>query len=163
MIKVTHNADKMQSKAKVMGKNAAKLKVAHHKIATLLDAWVHRNFKTSGGNVGGWKPFKRYCVGGPRSPYGLSKTCAVGRVVGKGASRKIDTSANMLRDSGDLDISFKPFHDEKEAGVGSKKKYSKPHEKGLGHLPKRRMLPNEKDVKKQVKRIYEDHIKWAVK
>ena len=163
MIKITHNADKMQSKAKLMGKNAKKLKVAHHKIATLLDRWVHKNFKSSGGNVGGWKPFQNYCVGGPRSPYGLSKSCGVGRVVGKKGGRRIDTSANMLRDSDKLDISFKPFHDEKEAGVGSKIKYSKPHEKGLGHLPKRRLLPNEKDVKKQVKRIYEDHIEDAMK
>ena len=163
MINITHNVGKVSKKVKASGRKLSKLEIAHKKISVMLDAWVQRNFKSSGGKVGGWKPFQTYCVGGARSPYGLSKTCGVGRIIGNKGGRKIDTSAKLLMDTGKLRISFKPFSDAKEAGIGSKIKYSKPHEKGLGHLPKRRMLPEDKDVKKEVRRIYEDHIKWAVK
>jgi hypothetical protein len=99
---------------------------------------VQQNFRTQGGNVGGWTPFAR---GGRRLRGG-----------------GIDTSAMLLQDKGALRLSFRMFWDRKQAGIGSKLKYSKPHEEGNSHVPKRRMLPQERDVIRPVLRIYNRHI-----
>jgi phage gpG-like protein len=110
----------------------------NRKVAIVLDRWVQRNFKTQGGHVGGWTPFKR---GGRPIPGG-----------------GIDTSAQLLQDTGALRLSFRMFWDSKRAGIGSRLKYSKPHEEGTSRLPQRRMLPEEADVIQPILRVYENHV-----
>jgi phage gpG-like protein len=110
----------------------------NRKVSIVLDRWVQRNFKTQGGHVGGWTPFKR---GGRPIPGG-----------------GIDTSAQLLQDTGALRLSFRMFWDSKRAGIGSRIKYSKPHEEGTSRLPQRRMLPQEADVIQPILRVYENHV-----
>lgn len=102
-------------------------------ISILLDRWVQKNFKSEGGNVGGWKPFK----------YG-------GRVMPDG---KIDSSAVLEQDTGRLRASFLPFYTSRSAGIGSDLPYSVPQNKT------RRLIPNRDDVIDQVKRIFQLHAK----
>lgn len=85
------------------------------KIATFLDRWVQQNFKTEGGNVGGWAPFK---LGGRY-------------VKGKG----IDTTAKLLQDTGRLRASFLPFAFNNNAGIGSDLPYSKKQQETRHMLP----------------------------
>jgi phage gpG-like protein len=115
------------------------------KISIMLDRWVQQNFKTEGGKVGGWKPFK-----------------AGGRWITKKGKRQLDTSAKLLQDTGRLRASFKPFSTANMAGIGSALEYSETHEKGLG-VPARRMLPEKVDVDKQVQRLMEHHLTKGIK
>jgi len=136
-IKVTSNIDKELRQMRKSARRAGDFRAPHKKISIMLDRWVQRNFKTQGGNVGGWKPFMQVCMGGRGSRYGFTKTCASGRLVGKGRTRKIDRSAKLLQDTGALRASYRPFHSAKDAGIGSDLKlieYHKILEKAYGLL-----------------------------
>ena len=104
------------------------------KVSIMLDRWVQKNFRSEGGNVGGWKPLK-----------------AGGRWV---KNQGFDSSAKTLQDTGRLRSSFKPFADKNRAGIGSALEYSINHEEGIG-VPVRRMLPKAKDVEAQAKKLIE--------
>lgn len=104
------------------------------------------NFRTEGGKVGKWKKLK-----------------AGGRYVSRNGKRKLDVSAKILQDTGRLRKSFLPFHNKKDAGIGSDLPYSKPHEEGEGPLPKRRILPLVKEVRRNVVDIYDKHIRKSIR
>jgi phage gpG-like protein len=115
-------------------------KTPYKRASVLLDQWVQRNFKTEGDFTGGWTSFSNM-------------------------NRRwmSDPSAKLLQDTGRLRSSFKPFASIRDAGIGSDLKYSEPHNEGLGHLPERRMLPNEKDAWPIVQKVWGLHIKEAFK
>lgn len=120
---------------------------ANKAVSIWLMRWVNENFKTQGGKVGGWKPFK---LGGRPLPGG-----------------GIDRSAKLLQDTGRLRASFSPFHSRRVAGIGSDLNYSITHELGLPHrnLPSRRMLPldTDRDVEAGIIRIYDVYIRRALR
>jgi phage gpG-like protein len=117
---------------------------ANRKVSIWLLRWVSENFRSEGGKVGGWLPFKHG-----------------GRVTKKG----INTSAKLLQDTGALRKSYQPFYSRVNAGVGSDIPYSAFHEFGvpMNNLPIRRMLPSgeDREVQDAVIRIYDAHIKRA--
>lgn len=117
------------------------------RLMVYLDQWVQLNFRSEGGKVGGWKPL---------AAGGRWKTSASGR-------RKFDPSAKILQDTGRLRISFVPFERGDTVGIGSDIPYSEPHEKGEGNVPQRRMLPKEREVQADVKRIYEHFVGETIK
>ena len=163
MINIKTNIKAILNRFLKKEKESKKLRFrAHRDIATMLDRWVLRNIKTEGGKVGGWKPFKTYCVGGPRSPYKKVKVCGIGRVIGKGKKRRLDKTAKLLQDTGTLRSSFKIFYSTVNAGIGSKLNYAETHEKGIKPVPKRRVLPNTRDVVKDIKRVYEKYVDKTV-
>lgn len=124
-------------------KKLSKMKKPNARISVFLDRWVQKNFKGEGENVGGWKPFK-----------------AGGRWIrGKG----LDTSAKLLQDTGRLRASFIPFATALNAGIGSDLSYSKPHDEGLDGLPMRRMLPKKAEVKEDIRKIYDGHVRESIK
>jgi len=106
--------------------NLKNARPAYQRAAVYLDQWVQKNFRTEGGNVGGWEPFDR--GGRWRKGYGL------------------DVSAKLLQDTGALRLSFKPFATKKTAGIGSDLDYSEFHNEGIG-VPERRILPKQSEVK----------------
>ncbi len=112
----------------------------HEEVSIELDRWTQKNFKAEGRlTMDGWKPL---AAGGRATPGG-----------------GFDSSAKILQDTGRLRISFKPFANKRNAGIGSDLIYSEPHEKGLGHLPKRQMLPKWPDVEKRVNQVFDFHVK----
>lgn len=118
-------------------KNFSDFEPAHKKVAIYFDSWVQRNFKKEGSELGSdaWPAFF----------FG-------GRVVNGG----VDTSAKLLQDTGRLRLSFLPFADKKNAGIGSELLYSENHEEGLG-TPKRRILPIADEVRERITEILELH------
>ena len=120
---------------------------ANRQVSIWVLRWINANFKSQGGKVGGWKPFK---LGGRKIPGG-----------------GIDRSAKLLQDTGRLRASFSPFHSRNTAGVGSDLRYSIEHELGLPHrnLPARRMLPlaSDRDVERGVIKIYDAYIRRALR
>lgn len=126
-------AARNKARAKLIGDFANPLSL----LEIELDSWVQRNFKTEGGNVGGWQPFAhggRWIKG-----YGL------------------DQSAKLLQDKGVLRASFRTFKTRRSAGIGSDLPYSKKHEEGIG-VPARRMLPMDKDMKPRADKIFKEHV-----
>lgn len=133
----------LQARNKKRMDELADNKTAFQAASIYLDQWVHKNFKTEGGNVGGWEPFK---LGGRWRK-------------GQG----IDTSAKLLRDTGRLDASFLPFAEKDDGGIFSDLPYAKPHQEGTGKLPKRRLLPVRKEVIEKLKLIFERFVNKAIK
>lgn len=126
-------------------KRLDKLKNAHpayKKAAVYLDRWVQTNFKTEGGNVGGWLPLK---AGGRYGPKGF------------------DTTASVLQDTGRLRLSFLPFATNKNAGIGSDLLYSRTHDRGDDGVPQRRMLPKRDEVIDGLHDILDGHVKDSIK
>ena len=66
----------VQRKFKQLQKSTGDMSLPNRSVSLWLLRWVNENFKSQGGKVGGWKPFK---IGG--------------RWIGKGLNRKLDTSA----------------------------------------------------------------------
>ena len=106
------------------------MSIPHKKISIMLDSWVQRNFKTEGGNVGGWASIKR--------------------------------DGRILQDTGRLRASFLPFFNKKDAGIGSDLPYSKAHEEGIG-VEQRRILPETPEVKRDITKVYDEHIRKSAK
>lgn len=122
-------------------KDIRNMRPVHKKIAVFLDRWVQENFRTEGGKVGGWRPFAR----GGR----LRR--------GSGGRAMFDRGARLLQDTGRLRNSFDPFATRYTVGIGSDVSYSETHEKGLGRVPQRRMLPKIGEVRDDVGRLYRKH------
>ena len=142
-VKVINDAGAKRT-LRVFGKALKNLGPAHQQMSIWLDRWVQRNFKTEGGKVKGWKPFK----------YG-------GRLMPDGS---IDRDAKLLQDTGRLRASFKPMWGKDYAGIGADAPYSIYHELGTRHLPIRRMLPNatDKEVNHAIRRIYNMYLNRAI-
>ncbi len=160
--KVLEEAKKVYAKR---GEELRKLKKPHARIAAFLDRWVQLNFRTEGGRVGGWVPFtyggrvttkkKSNAV----SLLGLSQKKKGGATQGK---IYVDGSAKLLQDTGRLRLSFLPFASFFNAGVGSDLKYSKAHEEGSRFVPQRRILPLHSEVKDDIRKFYDDHVKNSI-
>ncbi len=119
---------------------------ANREVSIWLMRWLNQNFKSEGGKVHGWLPFKHG-----------------GRVTSSG----IDKHAKLLQDTGRLRASFSPFYGRAVAGIGSDLSYSITHELGLPHknIPARRMLPlaSDKAVERGIIRIYDRWIRRILK
>lgn len=130
------------------------------RVAIYMDQWVQRNFRDNGAKVGGWPPFK---YGGRVTTKAKSTTA----VQGPRGKIYIDPSAQLLRDTGRLRLSFIPFVNasEKQAGIGSALPYAKAHQEGdsARGLPKRRLLPEQKEVRGDTKDIIDDWMRQAMR
>jgi phage gpG-like protein len=155
------------------GGRGAGLERVNRKVSVWLLRWVNTNFKTQGGKVGGWKPFKyggrvvsktKKGKSGKRTKNRLAKSQGIG---GPGNRPYVDTSAKLLQDTGLLRAKFHPFHTRNTAGVGNNQPYSLAHELGVPsrNLPARRMLPEsgDRDVEDGVLKIYDTYIERIVR
>ena len=123
--------------------------IAMRQIATFLDQWVQRNFKTAGGKVGRWAG---YTYGGRLVIKSKSNA------VSMDGKRYINTRAAMLMDTGRLRNSFLPFIKKGVAGIGSDLPYSKPHNDGTNVLPQRRLLPVNAEVEPDIHSILQNFV-----
>ena len=135
--KVTPDPKKVQRELDRARRELANLETPNRQAAAFLDRWVQRNFKTEGQLVGGWKPFAR-------------------------GGRRGDTTAKLLQDTGRLRLSFLPFADRRTAGVGSRLPYSVVHQRGLRGVPQRRVLPEAREVREDLRKIYGHHVRVSV-
>ncbi len=137
-LSITSNIKQISRKFAAVKKRIKSNDIIRNKKASIyLDKWVQENFKTSGKKVGGWKPLD---------------------AGGRWKKGKFDASAKVLIDTSQLRRSFHPFANRKTAGIKSELEYAEKHHKGKGNLPERRLLPYKKEVKKDLKKIYENDI-----
>lgn len=138
--RVKYDKEKIDQLKKDLAAARAKVKdasPAYRRAAVYLDQWVQRNFKSDGGNVGGWEPF------------------AAGGRWRRGSG--LDQSAKLLQDTGAMRLSFKPFATKKDAGIGSDLDRAEWHDEGEG-VPERRMLPEQAEVRKPLRDILEQYV-----
>jgi len=74
----------------------------------------------------------------------------------------ITRQGRILQDTGRLRLSFLPFADKDNAGIGSDLDYSEKHEKGIG-VSRRRMLPKINEVNDQIVKRYNIHVEGSIK
>lgn len=128
-----------------LSKEVRNFRGLYAKVAVWLDTWVQRNFRMSGGKVGGWEPL-----------------AAGGRRIKKGKKTFLDETAKVLIDSSRLRHSFLPFADSKKAGVGSDLPYAKTHNEGI-KVPERQIVPKKIDVINDLLKISELHAGKKIK
>ncbi len=119
------------------------------KISIMIDRWTQDNFRTEGGNVGGWAPLAHG-----------------GRFVKKNGVWTLDENAKILHDTGALRISTLPFHTKRNAGIGSELPYAKKHNEGEDGLHVRRIIPDkseDKDIMTKSKQILTEYGKKVLK
>ena len=109
-----------------------------------VEKWVKRNFTREGGMHEDaslkWKPLKASTVKQRRK--------------GKGKG-----SAKILRDTGNLQLRWNRRIRNKEASLRSAVGYSKYHEEGTKHIPKRKIFPTERQAIKIIEPIFKGHFK----
>jgi len=69
----------------------------------------------------------------------------------------IQRKGKILQDTGRLRLSFLPFADSKDAGVGSKLDYAEKHDKGI-RIQRRRILPEHREVDDDLFKLYDQHV-----
>jgi phage gpG-like protein len=111
------------------------LRTPYARASVYLDQQVNKNFKTEGGMVGGWAPFARNGAGVP-----LVEVADPGRA-----------PAKLLQKTGRLRLSFAPFANKTEAGIGSNVDYAEDHHKGVG-VPERQLVPDKGSWKRAATR-----------
>jgi phage gpG-like protein len=112
--------------------------VPNRQLSVQLQGWVFSNFNAGGGRQSpGWTPL---------APSTLAQK-----------QRQGYSSRPLIR-TGHLRQSFRGFFDNDSAGVGSEVRYSRYHEQGGRHLPRRSMLPPRAVVVDYAMKIYE---RWS--
>lgn len=161
----------LRKKMQKVGREVGSLERPHRRIAVFLDKWVQQNFRSEGGKVGRWKPFKaggRWVSTRTASGVGFQRSRPRRGSGRKKGTRYLDTSAKLLRDTRILSLSFTPFWSRNNAGIGvppasrgRRMDYAKAHEDGdpARGLPQRRMLPKEHEVRTDIQRIYDAHLR----
>lgn len=140
------SAQKLERYIRSIGGNLDKGRAqVNRELSVMLDQWVQRNFRSQGGQVGGWADLKR--------GYRVKR--------GRGGKTYRQTDYKILQDTGALRRSFKPEFNENEAKIGSALPYSGKHELGdpARKLPQRRMLPRAPEIERDIFRVYDRHIK----
>jgi len=146
MISIKHTGvAAAQKKVKRVGK-ALPMSDMNKAASIMLDGWVQRNFRSSGGNVGGWKPF---LYGGRQVP----KRQATAKVEG----HYVNTQAKLEMDTGHLRKSFIPFHTSRSAGIGSDLPYSKTQNKT------RQLLPEPRNIDTALRGLYGRKVQAALR
>jgi phage gpG-like protein len=129
-----------------------------HMAVIFLDAWIQRNFKSDGKKAmggGGWKP--------------LAPATIRARAEGWGDYKK-DSNPQILRNRGTLRQSWKHDYNNDRAIIenyatakGSTYYYGLAHDEGRGDLPERRILPQDKQIAKDIKKIFGYWIRTSLK
>lgn len=111
------------------------------------EKWTQVNFRSEGGNVGGWKP--------------LAESTIYARRHGK----KKNNSTKILQDVGYLRDNWKHFWDNDKGYIQSQVDYGIYHNKGGrgGRPPKRRILPKHAEMIPIFKKIFTEFIRDALK
>ena len=133
-----------------MAAKHAKLKNKKPAIAKCVvqtEKFVQLNFRSQGGEVGGWKP--------------LAESTIYARRHGK----KTNNSTKILQDVGDLRDKWKHYWDNDKGYIQSQVDYGIYHDKGGkgGRPPKRRILPTRAEMWPKFKRIFQEFIRGIIK
>jgi len=135
----------LQRRLKKMKGGISDRRKLNAQIVVVLDRWIQKNFQQQGklAHSGrGWKALAPATIAQRRK---------------KGAGAKI------LQDTGQLRSRWKHQWTSKFAKVQSGVPYSEIHHEGLGHIPERRILPTESQIRPEVLKVFGKYIKTVIK
>lgn len=148
MISIQVNADGAAKSLTRLALSVNDRRVPNRQLAVQLQGHVFREFKTEGAfNGGNWAP--------------LAESTARRKVTKAGQRRGFHP---ILMVTGHLRNSYLSFYDDTKAGVGSEVEYAPYHEEGAPpHLPKRSVLPTEKEALDYAVRIYGLYVEKSIR
>lgn len=125
----------------------AKNKRNYARAAVIVDRWIQKNFRSEGGEVGGWEP--------------LAKSTEATRRVG----RKKDKGHKILQDTGQLKTRWKLNWNHKRAIVKSGVNYGHYHDskESRRRLPRRQILPDEEHIIDPIRKIFKKHVDLSMR
>ena len=135
----------LQRRMSKVGKGLKDRRKLNARSVVLVDRWIQKNFQQEGQLAypgTGWQK--------------LSPVTIASRRKGKG-------SVKILQDTGQMRSRWKKFWTSKFAKVQSGVPYSEKHHEGLGHIPERRILPTEAQIKPDLLKLYSNFIKTLIK
>ncbi len=135
-----------------------KRSIIYKKAVIVVDRWIQKNFDKSGKMAmggSGWKP--------------LAPSTIRARAEGWGDYKKM-SRPQILRARGTLKRSWKSDWNNRRGiiesyatGKGSTYYYGYAHHEGKGNLPERRILPKEKQIMPQIRKLFGKWIKTSLK
>jgi len=137
--------------------NLSKRRVANSRAVVVVDRWIQVNFRTEGGNVGGWKPLAKETKEAFRHGWGK-------------VSYRGGDDSKILQDTGTGRKSWKHIVSHNEASILNvaehpytrEKGYMNAHDKGKG-VPQRRILPEDREIWPKLRLVYGNFIKSALR
>ena len=113
---------------------------ANMRAIVVIDRMIQKNFASEGKTfAGGWQSLAPATV-----------------------ARRRKGSRTILQDKGDLKKRWKHTATNRIGKIESGVPYGKPHDEGLGHLPKRQILPKVKDYAPEVLKVYDNFVERAL-
>jgi phage gpG-like protein len=146
--------DRVLKDLEKLPRNLRKRQPMFKKVSVEMSRWSDRNFKSEGGEVGGWKQLKPIKFRG--------EIYAGSRIKGKGKRRRV-TKAKILRDTGRGQGSVKTQSTRNFAKIFTRLPYMIAHHEGTARLPLRQVIPVEKNVVKQAVAAAVWHLEKAIK
>ncbi len=137
----------LQRRMSKMGRGLKDRRKVNARAVVVTDRWIQKNFQQEGALAypgTGWKP--------------LSPVTIAARRKGKGKG-----SVKILQDTGQLRSRWKKLWTSKFAKIQSGVPYSDKHHKGVGHIPERRILPTEAQIRPELMKLFADFIKKVIK
>lgn len=133
--------DKFKSGMKDRHKKASNQRKVNAAALVMVDRWIQKNFQREGDPK--WKP--------------LSPVTIALRRRGRGAGRP-----KILQDTGQLKTRWKHLFTHKKSVIQSGVEYGLKHEEGL-RVPKRKILPTNKQIWPELKKVYQSFVKRSLK
>ena len=136
------------------GQRSGVSRKANAQAIAIVDRWVQKNFEGEGrlamGGGGGWKP--------------LAPATLIARERGYGIYKHHETKdPRVLINVGNLKNEWKHYYNSRTGKLQSQMDYGEPHEKGLGSLPVRRILPLDRQIKPKLAKHYNWFIRQAIR
>jgi phage gpG-like protein len=118
--------------------------VSFKRSVAVVDGWVQRNFRSEGGNVGGWAK--------------LADSTIESRM-----RRRNKTGAiRILQDIGTLRMKWKHLFGKDYGALVSAVDYGIFHETGTSKMPQRRILPTMDEIWPKIKELFSDELRRSI-
>ena len=132
------------------GKRSGVSKKANMQALAIVDKWIQKNFEHEGKDAmsGGWEPLSARTL--------LARKRGYGDYVKSG-------NPKILQNKGTLKARWKHYASERTSYIRSMVDYGIYHHKGTGHLPERRIVPTDKQIRPQLRKHYEWFMRNAIR
>ncbi len=140
---------KLVTKAKKIKTKLERRRTINHKAVIVMDRWIQKNFQQQGKLAvqGGWDDI---------SPATKERRR-------KGINKKRRGQFKILQDTGQLRQRWEHVYTNRMAKITSNVDYGIYHEKGTKRIPQRKIMPTEKQVMPELKKLFTGWVRTNLK
>lgn len=132
---------------------------AFKRAVAVVDGWVQQNFRSEGGNVGGWAPLAESTLKQrKRGSYRHARTASEARRMDAKGPGKF----KILQVNGTLRMKWKHLFGKDHGALVSAVDYGIFHEKGTSKMPQRRILPTMEEIWPKIKALFSDELRRSI-